>query len=92
MAKRKRQTRWEPHRNDAINLATIRWFSIMIEAKSIELYGTDQNLYPKLEAALKDALSAVVAVKPIKDIAAPGDCPPGWVPCGDECAPKCLNE
>ena len=44
MAKRKkeyRQGKWEPKPSDAINLATIRWFALMMEAKAIEIYGTN---------------------------------------------------
>jgi hypothetical protein len=97
MAKRhkhKKKTGWKPSTHDAINFATIRWFALAIEAKCIEIYGTYPELYPDIQAALGDSLSAVGGVNPKKPIADPdpGDCPPGWVPCGADCAPRCMAQ
>ena len=96
MAKRNRTftrvMKWEPHANDAINLATIRWFALAIEAKGIELYGTNPKVYSDILSALGKGLAAINTVGVKKSIAAAGDCPPGWVPCGDECAPVCSEE
>lgn len=85
--------KWQPHRDDAINLATIRWFALAIEAKGIELYGTNHRAYSNILVALNKGLAAINAVDAKKpplgddDI----DCPPGWVPCHDDCAPSCSN-
>ena len=95
MAKRKkgdRMNKWEPKANDAINLATIRWFALMMEAKAIEIYGTNPAVYPKIQEVLGKCLSEVAEISPKKDIADSGDCPPGWVPCGEDCAPRCLED
>lgn len=95
MAKRtKRFTRkkWQPRPSDAINLATIRWFALMIEGKAIEIYGTNSKVYPDILTVLGNCLSAVEAIKVEKPMAEEGDCPPGWVQCGDECAPRCMGD
>lgn len=90
--KKKAQNKWLPQPNDAINLATIHWFAIMMEAKAIEIYGTNPAVYPKIEQVLGACLSSVAGINAKKPIADPGDCPPGWVPCGDDCAPKCMSD
>ena len=95
MAKRKRgytDRKWQPAPSDAINLATIRWFALMMEAKAIEIYGTNKAVYPKIQEVLGKCLSEVAKIDVKKDIADPGDCPPGWVPCGEDCAPRCMEE
>jgi hypothetical protein len=86
------QRRWEPNPSDAINLATVRWFALAIEAKAIEIYGTDRTVYPEILAALNKGLSAINTVNVKKPIADEGDCPPGWVRCNDDCAPACSEE
>ena len=83
--------KWQPEPGDAINLATIRWFALMIEAKAIEIYGTNPLVYPKIFSVLNDSLNSVAGIDVKKPIADPGDCPPGWVTCGDECAPRCMT-
>ncbi|HXT71106.1 MAG TPA: hypothetical protein VN700_15190 [Vicinamibacterales bacterium] len=93
MAKRNRKYKvgkWQPEPGDAINLATIRWFAIMIEAKAIEIYGTNPLVYPKILNVLNDAFTSVSGISVKKPIADPGDCPPGWVTCGEDCAPRCM--
>ena len=95
MAKRIRKAsarKWEPAPGDAINLATIRWFALMVEAKAIEIYGTNPSVYPELQKVLAKCLGEVAAVNVEKEIAGAGDCPPGWVPCGEDCAPVCMEE
>lgn len=91
-SKKKGNTAWQPQGNDAINLATYRWYAIQIEAKAIELYGTDPSLWQQIETAMNTGLSALYAIKVKKPIGDDGDCPPGWVPCGEDCAPKCLTD
>ena len=90
--KHKKKTGWKPRPNDAINFATIHWFALAIEAKCIEIYATYPELYPAIQAALGKGLSGVSGITAKKPIGEPdpGDCPPGWVPCGDDCAPKCM--
>ena len=95
MAKRKKDismNKWEPQSSDAINLATIRWFALMMEAKAIEIYGTNKTVYPELQKVLGECLTRVARINVQKPIAGEGDCPPGWVPCGEDCAPVCLEE
>ena len=95
MAKRNRKYKvgkWQPEPGDAINLATIRWFALMMEAKAIEIYGTNKAVYPKLQEVLGECLSKVAKIDVKKDIADSGDCPPGWVPCGEDCAPRCMED
>ena len=95
MAKRFRkqtQKKWEPSPGDAINLATIRWFALMVEAKAIEIYGTDPAVYPELQKVLANCLGEVSSIKAPQPVAGDGDCPPGWVQCGEDCAPVCLEE
>ena len=84
--------KWEPQAGDAISLATIRWFALMMEAKAIEIYGTNKEIYPKIQQVLGECLLKVAAIDVNKEIAGAGDCPPGWVPCGEDCAPVCLEE
>jgi hypothetical protein len=95
MAKRNHrpmQKKWEPQPNDAINLATIRWFALMIEAKAIEIFGTNPSVYPEIQKVLAKCLGEVASINVEKPIAGAGDCPPGWVPCGEDCAPVCMEE
>lgn len=95
MAKRKKNypmNKWEPQSSDGISLATIRWFALMMEAKAIEIYGTNPAVYPKIQDVLGKCLSEVADISPKKPIAEAGDCPPGWVPCGEDCAPRCMED
>ena len=95
MAKRGKhhiQRRWDPKPSDAISLATIRWFALMMEAKAIEIFGTNPQVYPKIQEVLGECLAKVAKIDVKKDITDPGDCPPGWVPCGEDCAPRCMEE
>jgi hypothetical protein len=91
--KRKGKTthKWQPRANDAINLATIRWFALTIEAMAIEVYGTNPAVFSRLEAALRECVGTVAAIDPKRPIADDTDCPPGWVPCAGECAPMCME-
>jgi hypothetical protein len=86
------QGKWQPEASDAINLATIRWFALMMEAKAIEIYGTNKLVYPKLQEILGECLSKVAKIDVKKEIHDAGDCPPGWVPCGEDCAPRCMED
>ena len=95
MAKRNQKLttqKWQPGADDAINLATIRWFALSIEAKGIEIYGTNPAVYPDIQKVLGECLTAVAGIKVKKSIAGDSDCPPGWVQCGEDCAPVCLAE
>jgi hypothetical protein len=94
LKKKRKVGKWQPGIGDAINLAAIRWFALSIEAKAIEIYGTNPAVYPNMLIVLGNCLSAVSAISVKGEVAEPdpGDCPPGWVPCGEECAPKCMAE
>ena len=84
--------KWQSHPNDAIRLAAIRWFACRIEMEAIQVYATDSSLDPEIENILSECITKVhdlVKKRPIDD---DGDCPPGYVLCGNECAPRCLFE
>jgi len=95
MAKRYKKSargpKWEGDPTDAMKLAALRWFALMIEGKAISIYATDRDTYPKLEAILRDCMRRLEGVSP-RPIADPGDCPPGFVMCGSDCAPMCVND
>ena len=94
MAKRYKKStemKWQPRADDAINLAAIRWFALSIEAKAIEIYGTNPQVYSDILTALGKGLTAINTVSVKKPIAGEGECPPGWVPCGADCAPACSD-
>jgi hypothetical protein len=64
--------KWEPRPSDAISLATIRWFALMMEAKAIEIYGTNPGVYPKIQEVLGKCLSEVSDISPRKTLPIPG--------------------
>lgn len=85
------QNRWQPHADDAIKLAAIRWFACRIESQAIQIYATDATKYHAIEQAMYACVEAIHDLQ--KDVAlSEGDCPPGYVLCGQECAPMCDNE
>jgi hypothetical protein len=91
--KRKKSTarKWQPGPDDAIKLAALRWYALMMESAAIQVYATDSSKYSALETIMRNCISQLNSVhpKPIGDD--DGDCPPGFVMCGNECAPMCLQ-
>ena len=82
--------KWEPHADDAIKLAALRWFACTIEAQAIQIYATDSGKY---EAAVAVMRASVDELRDLTDdIEDSGECPPGYVLCGRECAPMCDGE
>jgi len=81
--------KWQPQANDAIKLAAIRWFACAIEMEAIQIYATDSAKFEAISAALGDCVTKVHGLIK-KPITGDVDCPPGYVLCGDECAPRCF--
>ena len=46
-------TKWTPEGNDAINLATIRWYAITLERLLIEMYSTNRKRWPDIQKMLE---------------------------------------
>jgi hypothetical protein len=88
--KKSNARKWQPEPDDAIRLAALRWYALTIEAQAIQLYATDSSKYGAVETILRDAVKLMDAVRP-SPIGGGGDCPPGFVMCGGECAPMCLQ-
>ena len=83
--------RWQGTPDDAIKLAAIRWYLCAIEIEAIQLYATDPSLYESIEEKMGDCIDELHGLK--KTLTGDeGDCPPGYVMCGDECAPRCFTE
>src|ERR1043165_5919889 len=86
--------KWQPSGDDAIKLAALRWFALMIEAEAIQLYATNRVTYSSMEAVLRGTIAALhdVKDKAIPPTVDPGECPPGFFLCGNECAPACFED
>lgn len=95
MAKRKKTSaptasKWHPRPDDAIRLAALRWFALELERLSIEIYASNQDLYPQMERVLRDALKSLGGVGRRVNLVADNECPDGYVLCKDGiCAPMC---
>jgi hypothetical protein len=95
MAKRKKTSasskhRWQPRTDDAIRLAALRWFALELERLSIEIYASNQALYPQMEHALRQAVQSMGGLRRRVNVADDGDCPDGYFLCKDGiCAPMC---
>jgi len=80
--------KWQGKPDDAIKLAAIRWFALMAESSSIQLYATSPENYGTICRIMREAIKKLEAVsKPIGEPQV--DCPEGYVWCGRECAPMC---
>jgi hypothetical protein len=82
-------SRWQAAPNDAIRLATLRWFALTIEKEGIELYATNTATFPEIEKILRKALGDI---DELRDRFAEGedDCPEGYIRCNDDvCRPSC---
>jgi hypothetical protein len=85
------QNKWQPQENDAIKLAALRWFALRAETEAIQVYATDSSLYEQIGKIMGTCIKQIHDLR--KNLAGDdGDCPPGYVMCGTECAPICLNE
>lgn len=87
-------TKWTPEANDAINLATIRWYAITLERLLIEMYSTNRKRWPEIQKMLDQDLKELYnhfkkpSLKP--EQADEDECPPGQTMCRDGlCAPQC---
>lgn len=83
--------RWQPGPDDAIKLAAIRWYLCAIEMEAIQLFATDPSQYEAIETKMSNCIDAIHGLKKTI-IGEDGECPPGYVMCGDECAPRCFTE
>ena len=79
--------------NDAVNLAALHWYALMIERISIQLYVTDAKNFGSVKGALNDALKALDLLR--QGFATPcSECQDGWECCPSDgmCAPTCLDQ
>ena len=82
--------KWEPSPNDAVSLASFRWFANALENASVELYATNRESYQQIEAVLRHALQDLVRVRAeFKITEEENGCPDGYVICNGVCAPSC---
>jgi hypothetical protein len=87
-----RPDKWEPQANDAINLATLRWYALTIDRLLIQIYCTNRSKQAAMQSILDRAVRELYIHG--KD-GAQGDegCPDGQRLCSDGfCAPMCLFE
>jgi hypothetical protein len=84
------KNKWQPQGDDAIKLAALRWFACTIEAQAIQIYATDSGKYQAMVEVLRGCVENLRDVS--GDVEDSGDCPPGYVLCGTECAPMCDHE
>jgi hypothetical protein len=81
-----------PQEDDAINLATIRWYALTLEKLLIEMYSTNRKKLPVLQKLLDEDLKELR--KHFKkldfDREDEDECPPGQKMCSDGfCKPEC---
>ena len=81
--------KWQPQANDAIKLAAVRWFACAIEMEAIQVYATDSAKFDAIRAVLGECMTKVHDLIK-KPLTGDEDCPPGYVMCGNECAPRCF--
>ena len=84
--------KWQPEPNDAINLATLRWYALTIDRLLIQIYATDRSKQAAMQAILDKAVKELY--RHGKGITAEdGECPEGQRLCSDGfCAPMCMFE
>jgi hypothetical protein len=84
------KTRWTPQADDAMNLATIRWYGITLERLLIEMYSTNRHKWPGLQERLNQDLKDLYDYFKSPDFADEDECPPGQTMCSDGlCAAQC---
>lgn len=83
--------KWQAGPDDAIKLAALRWYAMMIESIAIQIYATDSSKALVVEGILRDCLTKMNGVRPKPITGDDGECPPGFVMCRNECAPMCMN-
>jgi hypothetical protein len=94
MKKPRTKTKWVPQPEDAINLATIRWYAITLEKLLIEMYSTNRKKWPGLQKLLDQDLQELYDYfkKPEfgPELSDDDECPPGQQMCDDGlCAAQC---
>ena len=93
MKKPKTKNKWMPQPEDAINLATIRWYAIEIEKLLIEMYSTNRKKWPGLQKLLDKDMKELYDYFKKPDFGPLSDedeCPPGQQLCSDGlCAAQC---
>ena len=83
---------WTPKPEDAINLATIRWYAITLEKLLLEIYATNRQKLPRLQAMLNEQIEAIYAYSQATDLNDNDACPLGQVMCRDGlCHPRCFD-
>ena len=86
--------KWTPVAEDAINLATIRWYAITLERLLIEMYCTNRKKLPELQKLLdqdfKDLYAKFKAPSLQPGLGDEDECPPGQMMCRTGlCAAQC---
>ena len=81
--------KWEPQANDAINLATLRWYALTIDRLLIQIYSTDRSKQPVMQGILDQTLKDLYRHRKSVTLGDDG-CPDGQVRCADGlCSPMC---
>ena len=82
--------KWEPSANDAIAIATFRWFANALENDALELYMTDRSHFAHIESVLRRAVKDLADTQTKSRLSQEEDgCPEGWVLCDGICKPSC---
>lgn len=85
-------TNWKPEPNDAINLATLRWYALTIDRLLIQIYCTDRSKQAAMQGILDKAIRELYRHGKGITIGAE-ECPDGQRLCSDGfCAPMCMFE
>lgn len=83
-------SKWIPQEDQtALTLAAIRWYAISLEKLSNDLYVTNRELYPEVEAVLKRAFRDLGAIRKNLMAREEDGCGPGYVNCNGICLPDC---
>jgi|SRR6187401_1222443 hypothetical protein len=92
VSKAARTGKWEPEPNDAINLATLRWYALTIDRLLIQIYCTDRSKQATMQAILDKAVRELYLHGKGPTLGDDG-CPEGQRLCSDGfCAPMCMFE
>ena len=84
--------KWEPKPNDAINLATLRWYALTIDRLLLQIYCTDRSKQAGMQAILDNAVKELYRHGK-GTTAGDEECPEGQRLCSDGfCAPMCMFE
>ena len=90
--KEKRSPDWSAGPNNAIELAALRWYSLGVEQRAIEIYATRPARFADLSRLLRKQLRELDAFADRLALTS-DDCPPGYELCPNGiCAPMCDGE